>query len=118
MFYQEISFFLKTFFFVYIGILLNVKNLTAVGIGLGTAVAVMLLRNISMLMTKSYKPSDRVLINSLFGRGIAPAAILLMATEKQLLMDQTIIDTVYFIITATIILSSLRVFFYKRKVTK
>jgi NhaP-type Na+/H+ or K+/H+ antiporter len=118
MFYQEISFILKTFFFVYIGILLNVKNLTAVGIGLGTAVAVMLLRNISMWMTKSYKPSDRVLINSLFGRGIAPAAILLMATEKQLLMDQTIIDTVYFIITATIILSSLRVFFYKRKVKK
>lgn len=118
MFYQEISFILKTFFFVYIGILLNVKNLTAVGIGLGTAVAVMLLRNISMLMTKSYKQSDRVLINSLFGRGIAPAAILLMAVEKQLLMDQTIIDTVYFIITATIILSSLRVFFYKRKVKK
>ncbi len=118
MFYQEISFFLKTFFFVYIGILLNVKNLIAVGIGLGIAVAVMLLRNISMLMTKSYKQSDRVLINSLFGRGIAPAAILLMAMEKQLLTDQTIIDTVYFIITATIILSSLRVFFYKRKVKK
>ena len=118
MFYQEISFFLKTFFFVYIGILLNVRNLTAVGIGLGTAVAVMLLRNISMLMTKSYKLSDRILINSLFGRGIAPAAILLMAMEKQLLMDQTIIDTVYFIITATIVLSSLRVFFYKRKVEK
>ncbi len=118
MFYQEISFFLKTFFFVYIGILLNVRNLTAVGLGLGTAVAVMLLRNISMLMTKSYKLSDRILINSLFGRGIAPAAILLMAMEKQLLMDQTIIDTVYFIITATIVLSSLRVFFYKRKVEK
>ncbi len=118
MFYQEISFFLKTFFFVYIGILLNVKNLIAVGIGLGIAVAVMLLRNISMLMTKSYKQSDRVLINSLFGRGIAPAAILLMAMEKQLLTDQTIIDTVYFIITATIILSSLRVFFYKREVKK
>jgi len=118
MFYQEISFFLKTLFFVYIGILLNVRNLTAVGIGLGTAVAVMLLRNISMLMTKSYKLSDRILINSLFGRGIAPAAILLMAMEKQLLMDQTIIDTVYFIITATIVLSSLRVFFYKRKVEK
>jgi len=118
MFYQEISFFLKTFFFAYIGILLNVKNLIAVGIGLGIAVAVMLLRNISMLMTKSYKQSDRVLINSLFGRGIAPAAILLMAMEKQLLTDQTIIDTVYFIITATIIFSSLRVFFYKRKVKK
>jgi len=34
------------------------------------------------------------------------------------LTDQTIIDTVYVIITATIILSSLRVFVYKSRVMK
>jgi cell volume regulation protein A len=118
MFYQEISFFLKTFFFVYIGLLLDVTNLKAVGIGLGIAVAIMALRNISILMTKSYKDTDRLLVNSLFGRGIAPAAILLVAIERQLLTDQTLIDIVYVVITATIILSSLRVFFYKMKLKK
>ncbi|UCH98030.1 MAG: cation:proton antiporter [Candidatus Aminicenantes bacterium] len=118
MFYQEISFFLKTFFFVYIGLLLNIKNLKAVGIGSGIAVAILLLRYVSLLFTKNYKKPDRMLVNSLFARGIAPAAIMLMAMEKQLLMDQTIIDVVYFIITATIILSSLRVFFYKLKIKK
>ena len=118
MFYQEISFFLKTFFFVYIGLLLNVRNLKAVGIGLGTAAALLLLRNISTFMTKSYKDSDRLLVNSLFGRGIAPAAILLVAIERQLVTDQTIIDIVYVIITATIIFSSLRVFYYKMKMKK
>ena len=118
MFYQEISFFLKTFFFVYIGLLINVTNLKAVGIGSGIAVAVLLLRYVSLLLTRKYKPLERLLVNSLFARGIAPAAILLVAMGKGLLTDQTIIDTVYVIITATIILSSLRVFVYKFRVMK
>jgi len=118
MFYQEISFFLKTFFFVYIGLLLDIKNLTAVAVGTGIAVSVLLLRNLSSLLTKKFKENDRLLINSLFARGIAPAAIILMAKVKNISMDQTIIDTVYVTITATIILSSIRVFIYKRKINK
>lgn len=118
MFYQEISFFLKTFFFVYIGLLINVTNFKAVGIGFGIAVAILLLRYVSLLLTRKYKPLERMLVNSLFARGIAPAAILLVAMGKGLLTDQTIIDTVYVIITATIILSSLRVFVYKSRVMK
>ena len=118
MFYQEISFFLKTFFFVYIGLLLDIKNLTAVAVGTGIAVSVLLLRNLSSLLTKKFKENDRLLINSLFARGIAPAAIILMAKVNNLSMDQTIIDTVYVTITATIILSSIRVFLYKSKIKK
>jgi cell volume regulation protein A len=118
MFYQEISFFLKTFFFVYIGLLLDVRNLTAVAVGTGIAVSVLLLRNLSSLLTKKFKENDRLLINSLFARGIAPAAIILMAKVKNISIDQTVIDTVYFTITATIILSSIRVFLYKNKIKK
>lgn len=118
MFYQEIAFFLKTFFFVYIGILLNIKNFKAVAVGTGIAVSVLLLRNLSSLLTKKFKEYDRLLINSLFARGIAPAAIILMAKVKDISIDQTVIDTVYFIITATIIFSSIRVFIYKMKIKK
>jgi cell volume regulation protein A len=116
MFYQEISFFLKTFFFVYIGILLDITNLKAAAVGTGIALSVMMMRNLSSLLTKHFKEFDRLLINSLFARGIAPAAIILMAKVKNLTIHQTIIDTVYFAITATIIFSSIRVFIYKRKV--
>lgn len=116
MFYQEISFFLKTFFFVYIGLLLDVTNLTAVAVGTGIAVSVLLLRNLSSLITKKFKEYDRLLINSLFARGIAPAAIILMAKVKKISIEPTVIDTVYFTITATIIFSSIRVFIYKRKI--
>jgi Na+:H+ antiporter len=115
MFYQEISFFLKTFFFVYIGLLLNIDNLKAILVGSGIAVAVLILRSLTSVMTKKFKPLDRMLINSLFARGIAPAAIILMAKTKHLALDPVVVDTVYFVITATIILSSLRVFIYKAK---
>ncbi|MCP4152242.1 MAG: hypothetical protein GY757_31175 [bacterium] len=117
-FYKEISFLLKTFFFVYIGLLLNVRNLDAVFMGAGIAGSIMLLRNMSSLLTRSYEKLDRLLINSLFARGIAPAAILLIAVEKKLISNPTIVDTVYVIITATIIFSSVRVFLYKLKATK
>jgi cell volume regulation protein A len=118
MFYREISFFLKTFFFVYIGILLNVRNLRAVGIGSGIAVVIMLLRYVSLLLTRKYRAIDRMLVNALFARGIAPAAILLVAMGKGLLTDPTIIDAVYVVITATIILSSIKIFLYKSRVSR
>lgn len=114
-FYEEISFFLKTFFFVYIGLLLNIRNWKAALIGIGISVAVLFLRGLTSILTRQYKDLDRMLINSLFARGIAPAAIILLAKAKNLPIDPHIIDTVYFVITTTIILSSLRVFLYKRK---
>lgn len=117
-FYQEISFFLKTFFFVYIGLLLNAENWKALLLGTAIAAAIMLLRNISWFLTKSYKPHERELVNALFARGIAPAAIVLLAKGKGLLGDALTTDTVYVVITATIIFSSARLFIYKRKLNK
>jgi NhaP-type Na+/H+ or K+/H+ antiporter len=84
-------------------------------VGTGIAIAILLLRSLTSLLTKKFKPIDQMLINSLFARGIAPAAIILMAESKNLILDPLIVDTLYFVITATIILSSGRVFFYKRK---
>lgn len=117
-FYEEIAFFVKTFFFVYIGLLLNFNDLKAVLAGTGIAIVIMFLRTIVSFLTKKYKKENRVLINSLFARGIAPAAIILIAVQKGLITDQSIVDTVYFVITATIILSSIRVFLYKRQLKK
>ena len=115
LFYKEISFFLKTFFFVYIGLLLNLKNTEAVVIGLTISVSLMLIRPISSLFTIKFEFLDRKLINSLFARGIAPAVIILIAKENGAIKDQLSIDVVYFVITASIILSSFKVFLYKLK---
>ncbi len=115
LFYKEISFFLKTFFFVYIGLLLNLKNMEAVIIGSVISVSLMLIRPISSILTKKYEFFDRKLINSLFARGIAPAVIVLIASSNGIIKDKTIIDVVYFVITMSIILSSIKVFLYKYK---
>lgn len=114
-FYEEISFFLKTFFFVYIGLLLNIRNWKAALIGTGISAAILLLRSLTSFLTTQYKDLERMLINSLFARGIAPAAIILLAEAKHLPIAPDIVDTVYYVITTTIIFSSLRVFIYKRK---
>ncbi len=117
-FYSEISFFLKTFFFVYIGMLLNVRNVNVIGIGGFIAVALMAARNLTPLVARGFNRTDRGLLSILFPRGIAPVAILLIAMEKKVVTDQLIVDTVYFVITATIILSSLRIFLYRLKQKK
>jgi len=120
-FYGEISFFLKTFFFVYIGILLDLSKMKPIYIGAVAAVAILIIRqsgNFYGFMKKTFKKDDLFLINSLFARGIAPVAIVLMAIEKGVLKDRTVISSVYFIITATIIFSTVMIFFYKKKYMK
>jgi hypothetical protein len=59
-----------------------------------------------------------MLMNSLFARGIAPVAIILIALERKVITNLAVVDTVYFVITATIILSSLRVFLYRLKIKR
>lgn len=120
-FYDEISFFLKTFFFVYLGILLNIMNVKAILIGSVVAVSILIIRQTGYFfgfMKKSLKNDELFLINSLFARGIAPVAIVLMAINKGVLSDNMVIDSIYFTITATIILSSVMIFFYKRFYSK
>ena len=114
MFYDEISFFLKTFFFVYIGLLLNVRNSRAVLLGVGIAVVLMLFRNLSSLLSRSYSKVDRMLINSLFARGIASAVIILIAVRRGMTTGSLLFDTVYVVITVTILFSSLRIYLYDR----
>jgi len=115
LFYREISFFLKTFFFVYIGLLLNLKNTEAVIIGLTISTSLMLIRPLSLIFTKKFDILDRKLINGLFARGIAPAVIILIAKQKGVIENELFVNIVYVVITASIILSSLKVFLYKLK---
>lgn len=116
-FYDEISFFLKTFFFVYIGILLDISNKKAIIIGASAAVIILVIRQTTHIlgpMKKNFEKGQLFLITAVFARGIAPVAIAITAIEKGILKDKIIIDAIYFTITATIILSSVMIFFYKR----
>ena len=117
-FYHQISFFLKTFFFVYIGVLLDVSDWKALMIGTILAFVLMFSRNASSLLTRKMIPENRTLVNSIFARGIAAAAIAQVALTQGLPHAELLVKIAYVTITGTIVLSSIRVFFVKRKLPK
>jgi cell volume regulation protein A len=115
LFYNQISFFLKTFFFVYIGLLLNIKDSKALMIGAILAIAVLLVRNLDFVLIRKMSLKDKSLINSIFARGLAAAAVIQIIIEENIVADMMIVDVTYFFIVCTILLSSVRVFIHKRK---
>ncbi|MBI2656088.1 cation:proton antiporter [Candidatus Woesearchaeota archaeon] len=110
LFYSQISFFLKTFFFVYIGVLLDFSNAKALIIGLLIAVAVMLLRNTSSFIVKEFDPYDKKIINSMFARGLAAAVLAQLAIQNNLQNAELIAKVTFAVIMFTIIFSSVRIY--------
>ncbi|MFH1396371.1 MAG: cation:proton antiporter [archaeon] len=112
-FYDQLSFFLKTFFFVYIGILIDISNIKLLIIGIIISVVLMGSRVASRLLTKGYDYEDRTLVNSIFARGLAAAAIAQIAIQAGFPGAEDIGKVIYVVITGTILLSSVRVFILK-----
>ncbi|MFH0869987.1 MAG: cation:proton antiporter [archaeon] len=115
MFYNQISFFLKTFFFVYIGLLLNISDSRAMLIGGILAIVIMIVRNLNLLVTKKLSSQDRSLVSSLFARGLAAAAIIQILVTEKIITSPLIPNITYFFIVCTILLSSIRVFLHKMR---
>ena len=114
-FYHQISFFLKTFFFVYIGLLIDLSDYRALIIGGIISVLLMGSRVASRILTKRMEPLNRTLVDSVFARGLAAAAIAQLAVLANIPNALFIAKVTYVVITGTILLSSIRVFFVKRK---
>ncbi|MBN2518629.1 MAG: cation:proton antiporter, partial [Candidatus Altiarchaeota archaeon] len=109
-FYSQISFFLKTFFFVYVGLLLNTSDTVSIAIGLGIAIAIMVMRYSSLFITRAYMEFDRSLISSTFARGLAAAVIAQEVVLNKIPNAEMIANITYSVIVFTIILSSINIF--------
>lgn len=116
-FYHQLSFFLKTFFFVYIGILIDLSDMKALVIGIILSFLLMGTRTASLALSKSFEPQGRALINTMFARGLAAAAIAQLAVQAGLPEADFIMKVAYITITGTIVLSSIRVFLLKRGIS-
>jgi NhaP-type Na+/H+ or K+/H+ antiporter len=114
-FYSQLSFFLKTFFFVYIGILFDISELWPVIIGGVIAIAIMFVRRLSRYVTKDLKQVDQALISSIFARGLAAAAIAQVVIEQNIPNTEMLPEIIYSVIIFTIVLSSANIFLLKRK---
>lgn len=113
-FYQQISFFLKTFFFVYIGLLFNIDNIPALAIGLGIAVAILYIRKIAQFFFTEYPVYDQQVAQAIFARGLAAAAIVQLVIINNIDRGQEIAAITYNVIIFTIILSSITIFLVNR----
>ncbi|HII68404.1 TPA: hypothetical protein HA270_00880, partial [Candidatus Woesearchaeota archaeon] len=117
-FYHQVSFILKTFFFVYIGSLINIYDTRAIVISVLIAVALMVIRVFSSFLLFSFRPFEKQWITSFFARGLAAAAIAQILLLEGIDDAATIANISYGVICFTIILSSLRVFTVKRHALK
>lgn len=109
-FYHQISFMLKTFFFVYIGILIDISDFKAVLLGIAISILIMLARLISNTITSGKEAKEQSLINSIFARGLAAAAVAQLAILEGIQHAEFLSKVTYIVITGTIVLSSIRVF--------
>jgi NhaP-type Na+/H+ or K+/H+ antiporter len=117
-FYSQISFFLKTFFFVYIGILFNISNYYVMFIGGIIAVALMVTRKLTVFIIKDFDKNNKQIITSIFARGLAAAAIAQIVVIQNIDGAETISNIVINVIVFSIILSSISIFFLKKSINK
>ena len=117
-YYDLFSFFLKSLFFLYVGILLDITDQTALIIGGILSVLIMITRIGSMPLTEGMSKAQRGLVNAVFARGLA-AAVLIQAVIQAGMPDaEYMARVVYVVIIGTIILSSLRVFILRMNLEK
>ncbi len=75
-FFYEISFFLKTFFFVYIGIVINIKETKLILIGILIAFVLFLARSITVFLTsRDFTEKERSFMEALNPKGLAAAVV-------------------------------------------
>ncbi len=116
---REIVFFASTFFFVYIGVLLNLKNITF-GTVLATVIIVVLIflvRYIFSPMLRKYFSADEAkrraeerLVFSNISRGLSPAIIATVPLSLGILIPG-FLDTIFLVILFTNIVSTIGVMF-------
>jgi len=117
-FYHQISFLLKTFFFVYIGVLIDMTDTKALIIGGILSIILAGSRLASLLLTKKMDQDNKSLVNSIFARGLAAAVIAQLAVQRGIPHAEFLLKVAFVTIFGTILISSIRVFLLKKELPK
>ncbi|MGC9310621.1 MAG: cation:proton antiporter [Candidatus Aenigmatarchaeota archaeon] len=114
-FYAEISFLVKSFFFVYLGMILNFMSPAPYIIGGAIVAGLYLVRPVSTLIAgRMLMPEDRAVTDSMIPKGLA-AAVLVSQPEVMMLMPDGTRSVVLAVILISIILCTIFVFLAERK---
>lgn len=109
-FYTEISFFIKTFFFVYLGILIDFTNLDVLLYGILISILIFFVRPIAVKLTFSkdeLENKERTYLETIIPKGLAAAVLAGIAIQSGVIDDSLgvfsniILSTVFFSILMT-----------------
>ncbi len=115
-FFSQISFFVKTFFFVYIGVLTSLSEWRLIALGLAIAAAVFIIRPVSVKL--AYRPQEngeeKPIMESMVPKGLAAAVLAQVPMQYGIPDSDQILTPVFAAIFFTIALTTLLVFLVKR----
>ncbi|MAG15442.1 hypothetical protein CMO88_00100 [Candidatus Woesearchaeota archaeon] len=116
-FFSQISFFVKTFFFVYIGILTSLTEFRPILLGLLIAVAIFLIRPISVKIAfkpqENQNPQDKPIMEAMIPKGLAAAVLAQVPMQEGIAGSAKLLTPVFATIFFTIVITTITVFLIK-----
>jgi NhaP-type Na+/H+ or K+/H+ antiporter len=114
-FYYEVSFFVKTFFFVYIGLLIDFSNLEIVKLGALLVAGMFLVRPICVYFVfknKTMEVKEKTFLEILIPKGLAAAVLSGIVVQSGVLSDKSndFVNMILIVVLLSIIVSSILVF--------
>lgn len=115
-FYSEISFFVKTFFFVYLGILIDFSNLIVFFYGFILTLGMYLIRPLSVIFTfrkdKFVSVKERTFLEVLIPKGLAAAVLIGVAVQSGVFENRAgeVINLILSVVLLSIIFTSILIF--------
>jgi len=120
-FHSLITFFIRTFFFVYLGLLVTISNFSYVYIGIGLSVLVLLVRPLAIRISdyrRDTPAEERRLMSVLIPRGLAAAVLAYLPVAYGVPGTEGFVDIVFVVILVTVIMSTAGVYSFGRNLEK
>ncbi|MBI4428628.1 MAG: cation:proton antiporter [Ignavibacteriales bacterium] len=116
LFFGEIVFLLKTFFFVYLGLSIRLTDFWPLGIGLALSLLLLASRFVAVRLSFSRDPDkgDMLMMSFLIPKGTAAAVLASIPLQSGIAGGELIQNMVYSVVVISIILTSLLIFLLER----
>ncbi|MBI4214435.1 cation:proton antiporter [archaeon] len=118
-FHSLVSFITRTFFFVYIGILVSIKEYTSMAIGIAIALSLLAARYMAVYIStgrsRQFTALDKKLITLMFPRGLTAAVLAYLPQTMGIQGTANFADIVFTVIVTTVIIYTIGTFVVERK---
>ena len=110
-FYEHLAFLVRTFFFVFVGLLANFGQIGYIifGIAIGIALYVSRICAVKISLTKKFTPFDKKIVSVMLPRGLAPAVLATIPLTLGLSHAAAYPQIVFIVIIVSVIISTVAI---------